>query len=181
MSGLGIADLEAAPLEPTAPWAPDGPLLPIEFAREADGGELATALAPGVADVQVFSAPLATTRLDEAREQLRQREKIPAERRDGIGSTTGFDATDAIAHRIAEWARTMRLDAVVWTALPPRSKGVEGRMPTVDEACEYLERLPDDAHAHAEQYVRCVPPTLRTRYRAAFEARFGWTPHAHGA
>ncbi len=182
------------PLALDARWSSDGPPLPIEFARESDGGELATAITPGVPDVRVYWAPLATTDVDIAREQLRRREQIPVDRSDGVGVTI-VDATDVSASaqasaggqpaeltdRIADWARGKRLDAVVWTALPPRSNGVEGRMPTVDEACDYLRALPDRERAHAENYVRCVPTDLRTPYRAAFEARLGWTPLAAAA
>ncbi len=165
------------PLEPVSPWHDDGPRLPIEFAREADGGELATALCPddGVADTATYWALLDETDLATAREQLRRREQIPAERTDGIGSVPSA-APGPFAARIAGWLVDRPLDAVIWTALPPRSRGIEGRMPSVDEACAYLAALPPSRQPHAEQYVRRVPTRIATRHRAAIEARLGWTP-----
>jgi hypothetical protein len=167
---------KTGPIVLASQWHDDGPRLPVEFARESDGGELATALCPdGVADNATFWALLTTTDLATAREQLRRREQIPIERVDGVGSVPS-PAAGPFAARIAAWMSKRPLDAVIWTALPPRSRGVEGRMPSVDEACNYLATLPPSLQPHAEQYVRRVPTILTTRYRAAFEARLGWTP-----
>ena len=166
------------PLVLASEWQADGPSLPIEFARESDGGEMATALSPGAADVQVFWARMRTKSLAEAREQLRQREQIPVDRVDGVGHVAHGGAPGPFDARIAAWAAQRALDAVVWTALPPRSRGVEGRMPHPDEVCAYLDALPLDVRAHAEDYVRRTPPSLRTRYRTTIEERLGWTPFA---
>ncbi len=169
------------PLVLSSGWMADGPLLPIEFSRESDGGELATALSPAVCDVQVFWARFETTDLAVAREQLRVREKIPLARPDGVGSAPNNARSGPFDARILQWSATRDLDAVVWTALPPRSQGSEGRMPDVDAACAYLDGLPPDVRAHAEAYVRRVPPSLKTACRVAFEERFGWTPRADDA
>ena len=173
---------KSAPLEPVTPWQGDGPWLPIEFAREADGGELATALMPEASDVRTFWAVVRADDLLVARDQLRRREQIPIERPDGIGSvprTAGV--AGPFDERIAAWAAGRRLDGVVWTALPARSRGIEGRAPSVDEACAYLESLRGETRSHAEDYVRRVPPSLTTPYRAVFEQRFGWTPSSTAA
>ena len=166
-----------APLTLASAWHDDGPPLPIEFVREADGGELATALAPGMPDQPTHWARLTDGDLADARERLRVREQVPAGRTDGIDSVARDGARDdEHGRRIAAWAATHDLDAVIWTALPARSRGVEGRTPSVDEACAYLGALPRDRKAHAEHYVRSVPTAIRTAYRAAFELRFGWAP-----
>lgn len=164
------------PLALASPWHDDGPRLPIEFARESDGGELATAICPdGVEDAPTFWALLAATDVAVACEQLRRREQIPPERVDGVGCEPGSSPSPVRA-TIAAWMARRPLDAVIWTALPPRSRGIEGRRPSVDEACAYLAGLPPSRKPHAEQYVRRVPPVLTTRYRVAFETRLGWTP-----
>ncbi len=166
------------PLRTASPWFDDGPRLPVEFARESDGGELATALCPqGVADSATFWALLAETDLVAARDQLRRREQIPVERVDGVGSLPSADP-GPFAARIASWLAGKPVDAVIWTALPPRSRGIEGALPTADEACAYLAALPPTQQPHAEDYVRRVPTAIATRYRAAIEARLGWTPLA---
>lgn len=168
-----------APLRLASPWHEDGPSLPIEFAREGDGGELATALCPGVADTTCLWALLAETDLRAACEQLRVREQIPVGRRDGIGCTPTLEVAGPFDTRIAAWAAQHDLDAVVWTALPPRSNGVESRMPTVDEAVAYLQGLQGEVLAHAEDYIRRVPRQITTGYRSTIERRLGWTSVAH--
>ena len=164
-----------APLKLATPWQDDGPELPIEFARESDGGELATALSPGARDVPTHWALLADDDVAVACAQLKAREKIPAERHDGIGHVPGA-AAGTFDARIAAWAQRRAIDAVVWTALPPRSHGVEGRMPSQQEAVAYLSGLRGDVRSHAEQYVRQVPPGIATAYRSAIETALGWTP-----
>jgi hypothetical protein len=64
----------------------------------------------------------------------------------------------------------------VWTALPPRSNGVEGRMPTADEAVAYLQALEGDVLDHARDYVRRVHRSIATGHRTMIERRLGWTP-----
>ncbi|MDB5820091.1 MAG: hypothetical protein JWQ11_3731 [Rhizobacter sp.] len=165
-----------APLRLATPWQEGGPSLPIEFAREGDGGELATALCPGVSDVASLWALLDGADLRTACEQLRVREEIPAERRDGIGCVPTLDISGPYDARIAAWAKPHGVDAVVWTALPARSMGVEGRMPTAEEAIAYLQSLQGDVLAHARDYVRRVPRSITTSYRTTIERRLGWTP-----
>jgi hypothetical protein len=170
-----------APLRLASSWQEDGPSLPIEFAREGDGGELATALCVGVSDVPCLWALLHETELRAACEQLRVREEIPAERRDGIGCVPMLDAAGPYDARIAAWAEAHDVDAVVWTALPPRSKGMEGRMPTAEEAIAYLQSLQGDVLAHARDYICRVPRAITTDYRVAIERQLGWTPEEAAA
>lgn len=161
-------------------WAVDGPRLPVEFVRVGDRGELATTLwAPG-SRVATRWAVLDTTDLDQAREMLALREEIDPARPEYIGMAvpgTGLAANAApFADEIAAWAARRRVDAVVWTSLPPRFDGQEGRAPTVDEAVAYLQSLRGATRDHAHGYIRGVAAEIRTPYRAQFEARLGLTP-----
>ena len=170
-----------APLVLASGWHDDGPLLPIEFGREGDAGELATALCPGRPDVRTLWALLAEPSLANAREQLRLREKIPVDRPEGVGSIVVGEPASGLAARIASWAERHALDAVVWTALPARSANVEGRLPPEDEVIDYLDGLTGVVRAHAEDYVRRTPLAIRTPYRDAIERRLGWTSIAAAA
>jgi hypothetical protein len=169
------------PLRLASPWQDDGPSLPIEFAREGDGGELATTLCAGVSDVVCLWALLEETDLRAACEQLRVREQIPAARRDGIGCIPTLEVAGPYDERIAAWAALHDIEAVIWTALPPRSNGVESRMPTADEAVAYLRSLHGDVLAHAQHYIRQVPRQIATGYRSTIERRLGWTPASGGS
>lgn len=155
-------------------WRRGGPELPIEFARVGDSAELATVICPGAPNLPTRWAVLDAADLDDAQEQLREREGIAPEDRAMVGRVPADGPPAAHAEVIAAWARSRQVDGVVWTALPPRFDGTEGRMPTVDEAVAYLGSLKGEPRAHAMHYVIHVPAELRTAYRRAFANRLGW-------
>lgn len=147
-------------------WFTDGPRLPIEFSRVGDSGELATALCANAEPVPVLWAWLAAPSLDAACNALKQREAIPQERDDGIGSLMIQGQPTGL---ISQWAQAHGAQAVIWTALPPRIHGVEGRVPTADEAIAYLASLRGEARQHAGDYLAAVPRQIDTAYRRAIE------------
>lgn len=173
--GWGSLIWKAAELPISSDWFADGPWLPIEFAREGDSGELATVLCEGVAEVRALWACLAVATLDEAREALREREGVPKEQPECIGSWPNGPQSP-FQQRIGIWAREQGLDAVVWTALPPRSGGLNQRMPTVEAALDYLRKLDHDRQAHARDYIRRTPAAIDTPYRRVIADTFNWQP-----
>ncbi|MEM6160084.1 hypothetical protein AAH446_05920 [Erwinia sp. P6884] len=154
---------EALPLE--SEWHPDGPMMPVEFSRIGDGGELATAICMGAPLVQACWAILATESIELAVAALREREGIPAKREDGVGMLMAQRRSHS---KLAEWASEREIDALIWTALPPRFAGVEGLIPSSEDALEYLRSLEGEKRAHAFDYIRQVPAQLDTPYRRAF-------------
>lgn len=173
--GWGSLIWKPAELPVASDWFADGPWLPIEFAREGDSGELATVICEGVAEVQVLWACLALDTLDAAREALHEREGVSREQPECIGSWPDGPRSP-FAARIAAWAQAQDLDAVVWTALPPRSGGLNQRMPSVEEALHYLRTLDADRQDHARDYIRRTPVAIETAYRRVFAATFNWQP-----
>jgi hypothetical protein len=152
-------------------WHADGPALPVEFSRVGDKGELATAICLNAPPVQVFWALLAVDTLEQACEALRQREKIPQERTDGVGVLiTQGSATGPLT----EWAQQRQIDAVIWTALPPRIADSEGLVPGIDDAIAYLRGLEGEKREHARNYLRQTPEQLDTPYRRAIKQQLGW-------
>ncbi|WP_333617514.1 hypothetical protein [Mixta calida] len=152
-------------------WHADGPSLPIEFSRIGDSGELATAVCINAPLVPVFWTKLAVDTLEQACDALRQREQIPEERSDGIGALiTQGSATGPLA----EWAQARQIDAVIWTALPPRIAYSEGLIPTLDDAVAYLSELQGEKRDHARHYLEQVPRQIDTPYRRGIKARLGW-------
>jgi hypothetical protein len=156
-----------------SPWQHDGPMLPIEFARVGDGGELATVLCEGAAEVRTWWALLCAEDLDAARAQLRQREEIDPAHPEWIGSLPS-DFAGLGVPAIRQWLTTQPLDAVVWTALPPRFAGVEGASPSAEQAVAYLQSLQLGTRAHAQEYVRKVPASLDTVNRREIVRVLGW-------
>lgn len=152
-------------------WFQDGPLMPIEFSRIGDGGELATAVCMNAPPCKVQWAVLDVLSLDEAVQALRKREGIPDDRQDGVGV---FTTTGSNVGVLAEWASARQLDAVIWTALPPRFEDVEGLIPSVDDAIDYLRSLTGETLEHAHSYIRQVPSQIDTPYRREIFKKMRW-------
>ncbi|MBS0967361.1 hypothetical protein CYR40_16660 [Chimaeribacter arupi] len=169
--GWGSLIWKPGPVPVAGEWYTDGPEVPIEFSRVGDGGELATAVCFTAPPVPVFWSLLTTSSLAEACDALREREQIPAARRDGIGLM--FTAGDPEG-LLPAWAAARNIDAVIWTALPPKIDGSEGRIPSRDEALAYLSSLTGETRDHAMNYIEQVPPQLDTPYRRAIRRQLGW-------
>jgi len=162
------------PLKLASGWHPGGPRLPLEFVRVSDDSpEVALVLCEGARPQATYWAYVGTHDLDAARAMLGAREKITPARPDWIGSIPGREGAREDA-RIAAWLRLMRIDAAVWTALPPKSQGRPGRVPTAGEVVAILDGLPPEERAQAERYVRCTPAHIDTAYRRHIEAALGW-------
>lgn len=156
-------------------WHPGGPQLPLEFARDSDdSAEVALVLCEGAAAVPTYWAYLATDDIGAARAMLGAREKIAAGRPEWIGSIPPVDGAAGDA-RIAAWLRERGIDAAVWTALPPKFDGRNGRVATGAEVVARLDGLEPAQRAQAEEYVRRTPAHIDTRYRRLIAARLGWT------
>ena len=157
-------------------WHPGGPPLPLEFVRQSDDSpELALVLCEGARLAPTYWAYLATDDLDEARAMVREREKITLERPEWIGSIPAVDGAQEDP-RIAAWLRARRIDAAVWTAVPPKFDGQNGRVPTADEVVTWLDSCTGERRAAAEDYIRRTPAHIDTLYRRAIETRLGWRP-----
>jgi hypothetical protein len=180
----GYLICEPGPLKLASGWQPDGPSLPLEFVRNSDdSAELALVLHAPAPPVPTRWARLDTDDLHEAREMLRQREKIRLECPQWVGSLPdpvppGLPAPTppAIVACIAGWMKERDVEAVVWTALPAKFAGVSERAPSPHEALALLAGLQGDERAKAEEYVRRIPDDIRTLYRGLIEERLGWTP-----
>lgn len=162
-------------------FRPDGPDLPIEFSRVSVDGRVTLVIDSSADAIRTWWVPLDVGSLDEAVMGLGIREKIaPAMRSAQVGRLCRHDpeppAPSAIVHTIADWLRKRPLDAVVWTALPPR--GPDGGPGRPDFACllGHLESLRGAARTRAEEYIRRAPGTVRTPHRRGFERALGWTP-----
>jgi len=166
---------KAEPLVLASPWHDDGPDLPLEFSRVGDHKELATTLLATAPLQTTWWALLAATSIAEAREQLRQREEISLGHPEWIGTEP---AKRRYPHHqsIGTWMSQRSLEAVVWTALPPRYAGTEGREPNPSEAAQYLDGLAGDDRVHAEDYVRRMPARFSTPTRGEIERKLGWYP-----
>ena len=158
-------------------WQPDGPELPIEFARTSDGGKgrLTLVVTPGAVCVTTLWSFLDYPTGESARAALRQREGC---RLRDAGIWPAVDASRWFcADVIGEWAESHGFDHVIWTALPPKFDHQDGvPPPSAQAAIEYLASRDPKVRQDADGYVRRAPKQVRTLFRAAFEEHFGWRP-----
>lgn len=168
--GWGSLIWKSGALPVAGEWQTDGPSLPVEFCRVSDGGELATAICMNAPAVPVLWAWLEATTLSVACRALREREAIPEDRCDGIGSLliTGRDTGI-----LTTWARRKVLKRSSGPGFR-RSASQEGRVPAVDEAIAYLDGLSGQTRSHARDYICRVPAQLDTPYRRAIKEVLGW-------
>lgn len=154
----------------TLPWRDDGPNLAVEFARQSAEGHLTLVIVENGPALPCLWAPMLTDNLNEAISQLRARERT-------VTRHIGFWKSASAPEAISRWAEAKGLSGVVWTALPPKFQGVDGRAPTLEEACIHLASLKGPARERAEKYVRRAPIQIRTPYREAIEEALGWDPY----
>lgn len=171
--GWGSLIWKTGALPVASQWHHDGPAVPIEFVRIADGGELSTAICLNARPVPVLWAWLNTASLESACRALRIREAIPDSRVDGIGMMT---VTDSAAGPLAAWAQAKGIEGLIWTGLPARMAGVEGHIPTLNDARHYLQQLTGETRAHAYHYLEQVPAQIDTDYRRALADLRHWQP-----
>lgn len=156
-------------------WHDDGPLLPVEFARQSADGRITLVVTPDTADIQVLWAELAVTSIEEARDALAEREGISSKYINrSVGCWSKDDqSTRSKIHVIEDWADKKGFAGVVWTALKPKFGG-ELKTPTSTDIMAYLDGLRGETRTKAEEYVRKTPKQIATPYRELIVEKFGW-------
>lgn len=133
-------------------WHPDGPDLPLEFARTSQDGRLTLVLTAGARPVPCLWTEVDYTAPHHAQEALAGREGCTLP---GIGLWPGDPpANNFGAEAIAAWAAARGVGAVVWTALKPKFEGIDGSGPASAEAAiNYLRNLDARRMSNAQEYV----------------------------
>ena len=155
-------------------WFDDGPLIRLEFARQSQDKRITLVIVPTARPVRSLWALMDSDNLKDAIEQLRVREGNTKTKFIGHWSR-GSRSPDEIPE-LREWALARNIDSVVWTALPPRFKGENGKLPSVDEVLGHLQELPDAQQEAAEEYIRRAPRQIDTVYRRRIEDELQWLP-----
>lgn len=184
---LGWGSLVWAPqgLPVRRPWFKDGPLLPIEFARESKDRRITLVIVPDappeVARVRSLWALMSLNELKGAKQALADREGIKQE---NIERDIGFwseaeTSGQGYAGEIGRWASQKDLDAVIWTALPPTFKHKPGQETIADQVISFLKDLnerPYEQWKRAKEYIRKAPLQIDTECRRRIEMELGWSP-----
>lgn len=154
------------------PWQFDGPRLKLEFSRISKFRQGALTLVIdkdyGV-PTTVAHCVSRRSSVELAFEDLRKREGCA--RKD-----IGYFARDAAPvyrdknsfDEIATWAITKRIDLVIWTDLKSNFAEKCGKEFSVGNALTYLNMLPAEPQAKANQYLKNAPEFVDTPLRRAW-------------
>lgn len=157
-------------------WFEDGPLVPLEFARQSKDGRITLVIEPSARPVRALWALMDIENTGDAREALRMREGILEKNAlKHVGVWSNHDAAPSSIPGIDGWAHVQAIDGVVWTALPPKF-GDKERTPTEEEVVQHLHELSGTKRDLAEQYVRRAPRQIDTAYRRRIERELHWIP-----
>lgn len=163
-------------------WRPDGPMLPIEFARISQDDRLTLVIHTSSALQPTYWAFSEFTTLKDARGNLRAREKTNSSDihhicRDGSNSD---GVSQEVMTTITEWLNQHTdIEAVLWTGLPSNWRQKRAREFTPEDAIAFLSELEanrDQAKAtyeRAREYLTNTPPLIDTAVRRAMRER-GW-------
>ena len=159
-------------LKVIGPWHDDGPMLPIEFARQSSGQRVTLVIAAGLPLQRTLWIKSAFNVLLDAANNLKEREGT-SDKWIAFwpGNAKGYVGIDDVMSR---WCGTHGLDGVVWTALPPKWGNEEGVIPTPEQLVGYLTGLSKEEKERAMEYIVNAPKQIDTPLRREIRARLGW-------
>jgi hypothetical protein len=157
-------------------WQPDGPWLPIEFARISRGPRLTLVIMPGRKLIRTYWALSGLRLLEAAIRNLAAREGTD---RRNIGYLRGDGAYvgrfPQYRGRLLRWLRSVGSEAVIWTDLESNFELKAEKPFSLSNAVEYLKDLTGKEGEEAEKYVRRAPAQTDTPLRRRLRKEFGWT------
>lgn len=159
-------------------WFEDGPFLPVEFARESQDGRITLVIVQSAKVVRSLWCIMEVDDLSKAKTALSKREGIHREniaKHIGV-CEAGKQTNDSVKSIINDWALNLKLDAVIWTNLPPKF-GEKEIDPSAKQLISYFEKLDINKRRLAENHIRMTPKQIDTKYRRLFEKRFGWSAY----
>jgi hypothetical protein len=149
-------------------------MVPVEFTRQSRDGRITLVIDSQAAQVRVLWARLIPTDLAVARQALRKRERITTQKWERlIGTWQSRTPAPVELSELPDWAAAHNIDAVIWTALPPRFDG-ESIRPSVEQVLKHLQQLGGDARERAQEYIERAPQQIDTEYRRRIENELGW-------
>lgn len=173
--GWGSLIWDPRELQIRGSWFEDGPFIKVEFARQSNDGRITLVLTEDGTIVRSLWALMDCDSVEEGREALRAREGAQKSKPEHIGSLKLGETAPSHLSGCANWLLHQGLDAVVWTALPPKFNAEE-KFPSNLQIVSYLEGLRGPARENAERYIRKTPIQVDTNYRREIAAKLGWTP-----
>lgn len=184
--GWGSLIWDSGELKIIKPWQPNGPKLPVEFARISNNGRVTLVIYLGRNDNPSPTSWALSTYddLGDAREDLRKREVMPdflnvhGVTKEGapIGPPRGLTT---VFSTVRDWLKKRdQLDAAIWTGLESNWEGT----PEIEQpfspiaVVAYLKGLRDEKLKLAQEYFVKAPRGIDTPVRREVIKKLGWTP-----
>lgn len=157
-------------------WQPNGPMLPVEFARESVDHRMTLVICEDVEPVQTYWVLLNVPDLKTAIARLARREGITKRVNADIGYFDGTLSTSSglSADVVKAWGTRHELDGAVWTNLPWGFKDSRGVMPSGTEVVAHLAKLDGKVRDQAREYIENAPGQIDTAYRRMITNELGW-------
>lgn len=156
-------------------WYPDGPFLPLEFARISSRDRLTLVIHSSSRVQQTYWAASAFHNVNQARENLRKREgtNLALIHFGTADGNLSGGVSERIQKMMAEWLESHpSISACIWTGLPSNWNERNQTEFSTGEAVAYLRKL-EDAQA-AREYIEKTPAQIQTDVRAAVRKVLGW-------
>ncbi len=155
-------------------WQKDGPIIPIEFARQSNDNRITLVIDTSAKPVQTLWSFMSTRILNTSIKSLQDREGTTL---NNIHFVTANDkVTDPIKLKIQKWLIEKNIDVAIWTGLSCRFNKIE-RKPTIREVINHLSTLNSKSKILAKQYICKAPKQINTKYRRIIEKELGWVPY----
>jgi len=153
-------------------WFKDGPLLPIEFARQSGNGRITLVIEENAEPIRTLWIIMTTTNLEEAIESLKKREgtatkHIHYQKIDSEPKTK-------IQEWVLQWLKEKNIDCAIWTGLPAKFKGKNNIVPTISELFDYFDSVDYEVFKSCKEYVINTPRQVDTEYRRELERKLSW-------
>lgn len=158
-------------------WQKDGPFLPIEFARISRDNRLTLVLRKNSTPIQTLWCRSAFEDLDEARQNLGEREETS--NLTSIGFTNLVNGNQSLQHtfvskEINQWVQEKKLDAAIWTDLGANfEKKIKMKL-TLENILFYLNSLSKGELFRAKEYILNAPTQIGTDLRVHIATRMHW-------
>lgn len=153
-------------------WFDDGPILPIEFARQSGNGRITLVIEENAVPIRTLWVLMSTNNLDEAIESLRKREGTATKHIHYQKSDS--EAKTKIQEIVLQWLKEKNIDCAIWTGLPPKFKGEDNVVPTINELFNYFEKVDYEILKISSEYVINTPIQIDTQYRRELEKKYNW-------
>jgi hypothetical protein len=173
--GWGYLIWDRRGLDVLPEWHPDGPRLPIEFARFADPPRILPVLVEGASPQPTFwtlshkRSMLAAAADLAVREGVGNQEIGQWSREESMRKPLGVEAV------VAAWVEGKGLDGAVWRAIQPNLPDRSPGFPSEEVRLSFLRDLLATGRAQdAKDYFDRMPAQIRTPFQERVWREFGW-------